>query len=506
MRRWGLAYLGRSTFPKGLSEFELQRAFTFTHRERRDMRKAFRVRYQLAAALQLGFLRLTGISLASVAYVPTLVLHHLGRQFRGPVPDLATLRALYRRRPTRFEHRRWAIDYLGLMKLDERAEINLQQALRERTHGTLSRARMEQHAREWLHGRCYLLPSRRRIGRQVRGVIRAVEGDDHRELQRRMRPGLVQGVLQALVAPRPGGSITALEWLRRAPRRRSLKTMRELHKKYGWLERLLGHVSLQGIPRGRQRVYARRFRRRRTADLPRLASMRRELEAVCFAAVTLATLTDDLLRLAEMRIAAIWRWTHTIAAEQLTPQRVYGRGELLAEIRRLIADPCLSDTACRSQISTLLSPASSAARNSRAADVRQVLCRNARRIRPLIELLLKLKLRADSDHEPRHALEWLRVIYEDRQDELWPEPPAKWAGRWQSMITGSDRRLALRAFEAATLWAVRRSLRNGSLWSPYGDEFSDPARNLMPLSVWRSQAYGYRFRKNLPESAQVYTD
>jgi hypothetical protein len=75
MRRWGLAYLGRSSFPKDVSEFELQRAFTFDHRERRDIRRAFRVRYRLPAALQLGFLRLAGKALASVAYVPTSVLH-----------------------------------------------------------------------------------------------------------------------------------------------------------------------------------------------------------------------------------------------------------------------------------------------------------------------------------------------------------------------------------------------------------------------------------------------
>src|SRR5580658_8039653 len=118
MRRWKSAYLGRSSFPKDVSEFELQRAFTFNHRERRDIRKAFRMRYRLAAALQLGFLRLTGKALASVAYVPSSVLHHLGRQFRGPVPDLATLRALYRRKPARFEHHRWAVQYLGLAKLD----------------------------------------------------------------------------------------------------------------------------------------------------------------------------------------------------------------------------------------------------------------------------------------------------------------------------------------------------------------------------------------------------
>lgn len=185
MRRWELTYLGRSTFPKGLSEFELKRAFTFTDRERRDIRKAFRVKYRLAAALQFGFLRLTGLALGSVAYVPTAVLHHLGRQFRGPAPDLATLRALYRREATRFEHHRWAIEYSGLMKRDERGQASLVRELHERTHGTLSRSRLVQLAREWLFRCCYLIPSHRWMSVFVRRVVRAVVSrygnSDHRE-------------------------------------------------------------------------------------------------------------------------------------------------------------------------------------------------------------------------------------------------------------------------------------------------------------------------------------
>ncbi len=506
MRRWELAYLGRSTFPKDVAEFELQRAFTFSHRERRDIRKAFRVKYRLAAALQLGFLRLTGHALGSVAYVPTVVLHHLGRQFRGPVPDLATLRALYRRKPTRFEHRRWALEYSGLMKLDERGAAALERELRERTHATLARPRLEQLGREWLFGCCYLIPSQRRLSQTVRRVIRSVEEDDYLELQRRIRTAQIHGVLQTLLGPRPGGSTTAIEWLRRPPRRRSLKAMRELSDKYQWLERVVGHVQLPGIPRERQRVYARRFRRRRTADLADVRPARRELEAVCFAIVTLGTLADDLLRLVEMRIAAIWRWAYVVAAEQLTPQRVRRRGEVLVEIRRLVADPSLSDTSFRLEVRALLNPTADAAPNTRAADVREILCRNARRVRPLVELLLKLKLQGTSDHEPLQALGWLRRVYEDKLDWLSPEPPSAWTGRWQPLVQARDGKIALRAYEAATLWGIRRALRNGSLWSPYGDEFSDPARNLMPVAVWQQQSYGYQFRKGLPRTAEVYTD
>ena len=506
MRRWGLAYLGRTTFPKDVSEFELQRAFTFTDRERRDIRKAFRVRYRLAAALQLGFLRLTGRALASVAYVPAVVLHHLGRQFRGPTPDLATLRALYRRKSTRFEHHRWALEYSGLRRLDPCGESGLVAELRERTHGTLARPRLEQAGREWLFRCCYLIPSRRRMTRLVRQVIHAVEDTDHRELRRRMSGAYAQQVIQRLLAPRRAGSTTVLQWLRRPPRRRSLKTMRELYDKYRWLEHEIGRIQLPDIPRERQRVYSRRFRRRRTADLADVSPGRRELEAVCFAVIALGELADDLLRLTEMRIAAIWRWAHAVAVEQLAPQRTRRRVEVLSQIRRLVADGSISDKTFREEVTLLVNPPAGAVPNTRAADVRDILCRNARRIRPLLQLLVKLNLKGVSENESCHALDWLRGIYGDGDDELWTVPPVEWAGRWRPLIHSGDRKFALRAYEAATLWFVRRLVRNGSLWSPYGQEFSDPARNLMPVGVWQQAAHGYQFRKNLPRMADAYTD
>jgi hypothetical protein len=113
MLDWQIAYLGRHTFPAGVTDFELHQAFTFNVGEREDIRRAFRSRLRVGAALQMGFLRLTGTMLNSVEYVPGAVLRHLGSQFRLPVPDLATLRALYRREKTRLAHQHWAIEYGG---------------------------------------------------------------------------------------------------------------------------------------------------------------------------------------------------------------------------------------------------------------------------------------------------------------------------------------------------------------------------------------------------------
>ena len=110
MRAFQSTYVGRNDFPKSLPDFLLRQWFTLNARDRRAIRKAFRSRHWIGAALQLGFLGMTGTTLRSLEYVPAAVLRHLGRQFRQLVPDIATLRTLYRRRPTRFAHQRWAIE------------------------------------------------------------------------------------------------------------------------------------------------------------------------------------------------------------------------------------------------------------------------------------------------------------------------------------------------------------------------------------------------------------
>jgi hypothetical protein len=63
MRGFQSAYIGRHEFPKALAEFELRPWFTFDARVRHEIRKAFRSRYWIGAALQLGFVRMTGATL-----------------------------------------------------------------------------------------------------------------------------------------------------------------------------------------------------------------------------------------------------------------------------------------------------------------------------------------------------------------------------------------------------------------------------------------------------------
>jgi hypothetical protein len=81
-----------------------------------------------------------------------------------------------------------------------------------------------------------------------------------------------------------------------------------LFAKYQWLEERIGRGLPIPISKERQQVYARRLRRRRSAHIAELPPFRQELETMCFAAVCLGTLADDMLRLLEIRITSVWTW------------------------------------------------------------------------------------------------------------------------------------------------------------------------------------------------------
>lgn len=60
IHRWQYQYIGTSTFPKALSTVELQAFFTFTEDQIAALKKRFRAHVKIGAAIQLGFLKMSG--------------------------------------------------------------------------------------------------------------------------------------------------------------------------------------------------------------------------------------------------------------------------------------------------------------------------------------------------------------------------------------------------------------------------------------------------------------
>jgi Domain of unknown function (DUF4158) len=176
-------YLGWRRFPRELTSFEARRFFSFSARDRRELRVRYTRRLRLAGALQLGFVRLTGTTLDAFDYVPRSVLDLVGRQLELPAPQLATLRAMYRRERTLFAHQAWACAHAGFRWPDSTDMEGLHTSLITLANVTIDRARLARYAREYLYDRGCLISRGREIERQVRRAVLAVERTDVKRVE-----------------------------------------------------------------------------------------------------------------------------------------------------------------------------------------------------------------------------------------------------------------------------------------------------------------------------------
>lgn len=119
MNHWQAIFLGLKRLSRELSGFEIEAFFTFSARERAVIEARRDSSLKLGLALQIGFLRMSGRLLDAVRIVPPALWKHLGDQFGEQAPDLASLRAMYRRHRTLFDHQELACEALGFRPLIE---------------------------------------------------------------------------------------------------------------------------------------------------------------------------------------------------------------------------------------------------------------------------------------------------------------------------------------------------------------------------------------------------
>jgi hypothetical protein len=120
---WQLPYLGWQRLPEDLSRFDIERFFTLSPADIEAVRSRYKESLRLGAALQLGFLQMSGRTLEVLERVPRALLEYVAKQLDVQAPEIATLRALYRRRrATLYEHQAWAIEYLGTTRFESTDE------------------------------------------------------------------------------------------------------------------------------------------------------------------------------------------------------------------------------------------------------------------------------------------------------------------------------------------------------------------------------------------------
>ena len=106
MESWRQQYLGLETVPASLTNAEIdyffapsEQAWPFVLRRRSPLSR-------LGLIIHIGFLHMTGRPLSSVDRIPAGVLECAARYADMVPPQIATLRAIYKRRPTLFDHQK----------------------------------------------------------------------------------------------------------------------------------------------------------------------------------------------------------------------------------------------------------------------------------------------------------------------------------------------------------------------------------------------------------------
>lgn len=142
---------------------------------------------------------------------------------------------------------------------------------------------------------------------------------------------------------------------------------------------------------------------------------------------------------------------------------------------------------------------------SRASVIRQRLIDAIAPVRSLLVGVSRLPWQAAGEHPALDALNKLRAGYAAGAKRLPAGATAPRLGAaWREAVADPDRERAFRALEVATLLALRRAARNGSVWIEHLLSFRGRERPFLPEERWQAEARRHYARLQLPAKASGF--
>jgi Domain of unknown function (DUF4158) len=236
MQGWHTPYLGLRELPREISTFELQAFFTFSHGERELIDRRRGDHHKLGLALPIGFVRMAGRPLNSVRAVPAGLLRHLGHTLEIATPDVASLRALYTRGRTLFDHQQQACEVLGFAWMSEHQRRALVRILRDAVAHTADRERLLR-ARHWLYEHRLIIVHERAIRTLVAAALAGLEGATTASIRATVAVAALRQWAAAMAASRSDGQ-HCQSWLWSAPAKHSTRQIAEVLERIAFLNEL----------------------------------------------------------------------------------------------------------------------------------------------------------------------------------------------------------------------------------------------------------------------------
>lgn len=505
MSRWQDRFLGLSHLPAELSDMELEEFFRLTPKEIKAVKADFHHQFRIPAAIQFGFVRMTGSRLNDFKVLPRNLLEFIGAQVDEPAPSIASLRTLYKNQRTRYRHQVWAMERLGISAHNKRQERVLVAAVREASKGTSSIDRLIDIARQWLFEHSLLVPAESTLRDICVRAAAHTETSIFQAIRKEVSAEKCNQWLDAVLSERKDGH-TVLEWLQQAPKRRQISNLNDLFEKIGYLAQLgVADLALVGVPQDRMNAYALDLQQRRPARLRRLVEVTRTLELVCFLRVTMARTLDVVVHLCGKK--------HSDIISQAKKQVVKNEALTLADYRHVLRDifdladdPKLDAEALREQLRGMAHDLAPRVFPNRSAAVRAQAIEKAGAARTVLRHLTELPIQAIEGHIATAGLQTLAGLYEKERSSL---PKGRYAcGKvWDELVHDpKDRERAMRALELSTLSELRRGFRSGKCWIDASESYRDRDHLLIPGENWQRQASRHYSLLRLPKDPRDYIE
>ena len=263
--------------------------------------------HKLGLALHIGFLRMSGRPLNSVRAVPAVLLRNLGSVLGIETPDLASLRALYARGRTLFDHQQQACEALGF----EHQRRALVRILRDEVIHSADRERLLLRARHWLYEHRLIIVHVRAIRALVAAALAELEAATAQAIHAEVPVVILKRCPSAVETTRPDGQ-PCQSWLWSAPAKHSTRQISEVLERIAFLTELGVDRYLGDLNDVLVRRYARRMATRPPSVSARIKEPARTVEVACFLRECLLTASDQLILMFQRRVADLWRRCHRL--------------------------------------------------------------------------------------------------------------------------------------------------------------------------------------------------
>jgi TnpA family transposase len=493
VHRWQFQYIGTTSLPKKFSVVELSSFFSYSEIERLELAKKRKEPLRLAAAIQLGFLKMTGCPLGDLSTLPLGLLRHVASELGVPPVAIATLRAIYDRSKTRFDHQWWAMELLGFRKADAQALASLPSYLENEARNTADKDVLVLRAKLWLYQRKYLCLGTRELDSLVAKASSTTEDAFLRYVLSQIPESQIKQWTKEVTKIETKSQRSYIEWLQQPARKKSVNAIREQTARVGFLKRLgIEKLNLDTVPLEKIRAYAEQLRNIRPARFKELKDPLRTLRLVCFLKWTLMEATDTAILLGGRRVTKIMSEAYS-NAQALEGKTAFSYHDTVVKVFKKVDEPDLSDAQFRQIVWELKAQYKPPQFPTRASAARWLLSDPNPQIRALLSELRKLELQAEEGNDSVHRVQYLQELYNHGLNELPPDHGQKFGRPWRDLIEGEDRARALRAMEAMTLIGLRKALRSGAVFVDHSEKFRGRHRLMINQTDWardRINRYG----------------